>query len=295
MAIKAGTSSPDRITTLGFLALVGLVGTNLVAIRYSNRVMPPFWNADLRFALAGSLFALFVVIRRPAAPTRLDVVGSVVYGLLAFAAFFGLVYTGLVHVPAGVGQTVLALGPLLTLFMAAAIGLERLQVRSVVGALVAVGGIALIFSFQERTDVPLPSLLALVAGAASFASAGIVVKRLPPAEPVVRNAIAIWIGAVLLFGMSVLAGEPRTAPPTIESWVVLVYLVGPGTLVVFMLFLFLLRRWTATGVAYQFVLAPIVAIALGAIILDEPVTEITLVGAALVLAGVYVGAFAKAG
>jgi drug/metabolite transporter (DMT)-like permease len=55
-------------------------------------------------------------------------------------------------------------------------------------------------------------------------------------------------------------------------------------------FALLLHRWPASRVAYQFVLAPIVAIALAAVLLNEPIQPVVLVGTALVIAGVWIGA-----
>jgi drug/metabolite transporter (DMT)-like permease len=66
--------------------------------------------------------------------------------------------------------------------------------------------------------------------------------------------------------------------------------VVPGTLVVFLLLLYVLREWSVTASSYQFVLAPIVSISLAAILLGEPVGPQVLLGVVLVLAGVYVGA-----
>lgn len=61
----------------------------------------------------------------------------------------------------------------------------------------------------------------------------------------------------------------------------------------FLLFLFLVKRWRASSVSYQFVLAPFVAVSLGSVLAGEPVTPAFAVGAGLVPAGVYVGALAS--
>jgi drug/metabolite transporter (DMT)-like permease len=54
-----------------------------------------------------------------------------------------------------------------------------------------------------------------------------------------------------------------------------------------------LREWSATASSYQFVLAPIVSIALAGVLLGEPIGPQVLVGAGLVLLGVYIGAIAR--
>jgi drug/metabolite transporter (DMT)-like permease len=61
-----------------------------------------------------------------------------------------------------------------------------------------------------------------------------------------------------------------------------------------MLVVYVIRRWTATAASYQFVLFPIVSVIGGALLLDESITASLLLGAPLVLAGVYLGALAAA-
>jgi drug/metabolite transporter (DMT)-like permease len=56
------------------------------------------------------------------------------------------------------------------------------------------------------------------------------------------------------------------------------------------LYLFALKRWTATGISYSFVLYPIVTVVLAAVLIDETITLLFLGGAAVVLTGVTVGA-----
>lgn len=58
----------------------------------------------------------------------------------------------------------------------------------------------------------------------------------------------------------------------------------------FILYLLLLRRWLASRVAYIFVLAPPLTIALSAWLDNEHVSSDLFLGGAVILAGVYVGA-----
>jgi drug/metabolite transporter (DMT)-like permease len=289
----SGFATRIPATGVAFAALVVLVGTNIVAIRVTNRELAPLWNAGLRFALAAVLFGGIAIVRRTDTPSRRQALGSVAYGLLAFAAFFAFVYVGLVSATAALGQTVLALGPLLTLLIAIALGMERLRRRAIAGSALALVGIGLAFGAQERLDVPAASLVALALGASSFAVAGILAKRLPPADPVLQNAIGTAAGAIVLLALSRLVGEPWLVPRTTATWIWFVYLVVPGTVVIFLLFLHLVRRLPATVVSYQFVLAPIVSMVLGASFLGEPLGPGTVLGAAIVAGGVYLGALAR--
>ena len=296
------TSRSDRptarpsppILVAAFVVLVILVGANIVAIRFSNRELAPFWNAGLRFAFAAVVFAAIGVTRGSSRPNRRALRDGIAYGLLAFAAFFGFVYLGLVRVPAGVGQVILALGPLITFAIAVTIGLERFRWRPVAGGLVALVGIAVMYGVDAGVNVPLPSLLSIAIAATSFAAGGILVKRAAPADPIIRNTIATAVGAVVLLAVSVLVGETWLVPRDPATVLAVAYLVLPGTVGVFLLFLLLLRYWSATAVSTQFVLAPIVGITLGALLLAEPVSPPIIGGAALVIGGVWLGAIRQA-
>jgi drug/metabolite transporter (DMT)-like permease len=68
------------------------------------------------------------------------------------------------------------------------------------------------------------------------------------------------------------------------------YLIGPGSVVVFILALYILARWTASATSYAFLLFPLVAVVLGALLLGEPVQPTFVIGGAIVLLGVYIGA-----
>ena len=65
-----------------------------------------------------------------------------------------------------------------------------------------------------------------------------------------------------------------------------------GSVVVFTLFLFVISRWTASATSYSMLLMPLVAVVVAALRLGEPITPAVVAGGALVLIGVYLGAFA---
>ncbi len=61
-------------------------------------------------------------------------------------------------------------------------------------------------------------------------------------------------------------------------------------MLVFVLYLVVLRYWSASRAAYLFVLTPVVTVLLSAWLDDEPIRMGLVVGGVLVLAGVYFGA-----
>jgi len=185
-----------------------------------------------------------------------------------------------------------AIVPLLTIFFAAAHKLEPLQRRSVLGGLLAVGGIAIAVSgsLVSGVAISLPHIIAIIAGAACFAEAGIVVKLFPSNHPYTTNAIGMTVGVLMLITASLISAETWALPSSASTWLAMLYIVLGATVAGFLLYLFILGRWTASGTSYGFVLVPIITVILAAFLTDETISVLFLVGAAVVLVGVYIGA-----
>jgi len=260
--------TPNTPTIAAFLAIVVLGGGNGVAVRVSNQQLAPLWGATLRFGLAAMLLVAVVAIRRIPFPSGAALTGSVLYGLLGFAGAFGLIYWSLVTTPAGIGQMILALVPLLTFLFAISQGLERFRLQGIAGALLALGGIATIFGNQLSGGASAIRLLALVGAAACMAASNVVVKAFPKCHPVANNAVGMALGSLVLFALSFVSG-------------------------VFSLFLYVIRRWSASSTSYVMLLMPLVTLSLAAAISGEPIAPMVVFGGALVLIGVYLGAFAS--
>lgn len=283
----------DRTALAAFLAMSVLAGGNAVAIRFSNRELDPLWGASLRFVLAASLLAAVMAVLRLTPPRGRALAGALLYGAIGFGGAFAFAYYGLLHIHAGLGQTLLAIVPLATLFLAVLQRQERVRAGAVVGGVLAVAGIAVMSNATLKEDVPVLSLFAVLGGALCFAQAAVVVRRFPPVHPVVMNAVGMGTGAVLLLVGTLLARESHELPQRSETWLAIAYLVPVGSVLVFVLYLVVLRYWEASRAAYEFVLIPVFTVALSIWLDDEPLGLGLLLGGPLVLAGVYVGALRR--
>jgi drug/metabolite transporter (DMT)-like permease len=281
----------DRRTLAAFVAIVLLAGLNGVAVRFSNHELAPLWGASLRFVIASGVLFVLVAVSRSPLPRGRALVGSLLYGLLAFAATFGLLYWALVEAGAGIGQIILALVPLLTFLFAVAQGLERFRWQGLVGALVAIGGIAYIFADQVKAAVPAASIVAIVAAAVCMAESNVVIKWFPRANPIATNAVAMGVGAISLLLATLAAGERTGLPGQPVTWLAVGYVSVFGSVVVFTLFLYVIARWSASASSYVMLLIPLVTVAAGATLDSESISLAYVVGGPLVLLGVYVGAF----
>ncbi len=280
----------DRDTLIAFVFFVILGGAATVAMRYTFVELPTFWGAAMRFFLAALIFWGLVRWRRAPLPRGRGLLGAVLFGALSVGGAFTLLYWGLVETPAGLFQTLIALVPLLTLFLAVVQGQERLRLRGVAGALLSVAGIVVALGGSLGGAASPPHLLAVLAGALCMAEASVVARHYPETHPLSTNAVAMTVGALVLLVASLLSGEPRVYPASPGVWLAFLFLVLGASVGWFLLYVMILKRWTASATSYGFVLSPIITVSLAALFLGETVAPIFVAGSALVLAGVWVGA-----
>lgn len=286
-------SAPDNLTLLAYTFTVIFAGANAVAVRFTVAELPPFWGAAIRFAAAALIFWAIALIRRTSLPAGRAMAGVLLYGFLGFGASYAFLYWGLQSVPAGLTQVILALVPLMTFFAAFLHGLEPFRWRGLFGATLAVAGIAFAFFEQPAGSLPFLSVLAIIAGAACIAESTVVIKMYPQSDPFMTNALAMTVGTLMLVALSLTVREAWALPTQTATWASIVYLVLIGSVVVFYLFLFVIRRWTASATSYQFVLFPFVTVLVAGWLAGETVNAAFLIGGALVLVGVWVGALSN--
>lgn len=284
---------PAGLTLAAFGAAVLLGGANFVAVRFSNEELAPFWGAALRFSVAALLFTGIAVALRLRWPRGRLLAMTALYGTLAFAVSYALMYWALVRVTAGTATIVLAAVPLVTLLLAVTQRMERLSARAVVGSVLALAGITWMALGPHRFTAPLTAVLAMVLATAAIGQSIILAKHLSRNHPVMTNAVGMAVAALLLLVLSASVSEVWVLPRRPEVVTAVAYLVTAGSVGLFVLVLLVVRRWTASASSYMFVLFPVVTLALGAALADEPVTVHAVAGAALVMIGVWYGAFAS--
>jgi drug/metabolite transporter (DMT)-like permease len=283
-------AGPDRVTLAAYAVMIVIAGSNFVAVRFSNQELPPFWGATLRFTIACALFFGVMRWRRAAMPRGRALLGVAIYGALNFGASYALLYWALRSVPAGLASVLVALVPLLTFFLAIAHGLERFRLRGLVGALVAVAGIAVVFAERLGGTVEIAPLLACIGGAVCVAESGVVAKLFPRVDPAATNAVGMLAGLAILAPLSLVATETWTLPQRTDTVIAVLYLMTIGSVGLFALYLYVLRRWTATATSYLLVLSPLVTVAVASLLAGEQISAQFALGGVLVGTGVYIGA-----
>jgi len=266
-----------------------LAGGNAVGIKFSNDELDPLWGAALRFTAAAAVMWLILAFLRRPVPRGRALTGSLLYGLFNFAGAFGFGFLAFVELEAGFGQLVLAIVPLLTLLLAVAHGQEGLRMRSLSGALLAIAGIAVMSSGSLAGGSALALVFALLA-ALCFAEGAVVVRRFRPIDPYGLNAVGMTVGAVVILGAAVIRGDDIELPEMAATWLAQAYMILVGSVLVFVLYVFILSRWEASRATYTFVVVPPVTVLVSWWLRDEPLGAGLVLGGILVLIGVYIGA-----
>jgi drug/metabolite transporter (DMT)-like permease len=291
--MTSGRATPDASTLSAFVGVAVLGGVNAIAVKVSVEALDPFWSAGLRFAAAGALLVVLVLATRRSFPSGRSLAGAAMYGAIAFSGSFAFITPALRDVSAGTAIVFLALVPLETFGLAILQGQERFHVQGLLGGMVALGGVLVIVIDQLSAAVPLASVILILAGSLFIAQGSITLKAIPRSDPFATNAVAMLTGAAILLALSLAVGETWAIPSDPATWAALGYLVVFGSVVLFGLYLFVLRRWTASAVSYVTLLMPLVSVPLAAVLISEEVSLPFLVGGAIALIGVYVGAFAR--
>ena len=290
----AGLPRPSRlVATLAVALLCLLWGSTWVVIRGGLDDLPPLTSAAVRFALAGAVMAAITPLFRAREGGSAPATWLwIVLGSGNFALSYGVVYTTETVLPSGLVAVLWGVFPMLM----AAVGHlwlpgERLRPVQGWGFLLGFAGLIILLAL----DVPSFGPGALAAGALLLVSplvsaigTALVKRHGSGASSLVLNRNGMLLGALLL-GLAALTLErdarAEWTPAAVGS---IVYLAVFGTVVTFGLYFWLLRTIDANRLGLIAYVTPVVAVALGLLVRDEPVTPSMLAGAGLVLCGVVI-------
>ena len=288
-------SAAGRGRLIGGVLLLTLIwGTTWAAIRIGLEGVPPFTGVAVRFTIAGALLLSLAL----AAGVRLgrgrhEKALWVANGVLTFCLSYSIVYWSEQYIPSGLAAVLFATYPLFVALVAhLLLADERLAARAGVGLVLGFAGVAVIFSDDLALlggEQVRHAALVMLGSPLVSAIATVAIKRWGTGvHPLSLSAVPmLFTGAVM--GM-VAAGTERGRPLVLDGRSVgaLLYLAVLGSAVTFTVYYWLLARVTATRLALTSYLIPIVALAIGAVLFDEPLRPRLLAGSALILAGVVI-------
>ena len=258
-------------------------GLNIIAIKLSVTLVPPFTAALLRQAIVLTVCLPWLRIV-PGHMRRLLALGAMTGG-----AFFAITNLAMA-VTDNVGALAIAglLGAPFSLVLAIVFLGERIGLPRVVGMTLALGGCSLLL-FDPSAARELPAILLTVVGSLIWATGSLLQRQLVGVNVATMYAW-IGLGGVLILGPLALAIEPAAMrgvdaiPPVAFGWIAFSAvgstLVGSGGMA------WLLQRHPVSSVVPMTLGAPVIAVIASAIVFGKPLTPVMVLGGVIALAGV---------
>ncbi|MGW0467965.1 EamA family transporter [Streptomyces sp. NPDC003027] len=287
--------TPRRISGAVWAAL-GIVyvvwGSTYLGIRIVVETMPPFLSAGARFVTAGLILAGLIAWRRgPAAlkVTRRQLASAVVVGLLLILGGNGLVVLAETSIPSGLAALLIAVVPAWVVLLRTASG-ERPGGSAVLGVLLGLAGLAVLTLPGLSGDVHLGGVLLVILAALLWSVGSFSSGRIPmPSNPFTASAYEMIAGGLGGIVVGLVRGEQHgldLSALSTRSWVALAYLVLFGSLIGFTAYAWLLQSAPLSLAATYAYVNPVVAVLLGALVLNEALTWPIALGGGIVVAGV---------
>jgi drug/metabolite transporter (DMT)-like permease len=282
----------SRTAVIGaFAAVYTIWGSTYFAIKLAIDSLPPFLMAGARFFLAGAI--LFAFARRPGTPrerlTWAHWRSALVIGGCLLLAGNGIVSWSEEYVGTGLVALLIATVPLWMALLAPIFGGRRISVMTAVGVGLGIAGVALLLRPGGSGATHWQTLVVL-GSPLLWAIGSLYARRAPaPSQPATAIAMEMLAGGVMLALVGLVRGEVtqlHLGAVTGTSVGAFVYLVLIGALVGYSAYLWLLHHVSATSASTYAFVNPVVAVALGALVLKESVTPAALGAAVMIVAAV---------
>jgi drug/metabolite transporter (DMT)-like permease len=267
-------------------------GSTYLGIKVSVQTLPPLLSAGARFVAAAILLAGVVAVRGTAVRmTGREALSACAVGVALLGAGVGGVTLAETRIDSSVAAMIAGSVPLqIVLWRTAAKERVATATRAAaVGGLVGLGLIVLPGGIAGGSTAV--GLAIMLAASICWSTGSFVSRRLSlPRDPVASTVLQMLAGGAVLLVAAVVAGEPgrvdvsAVSGASLAAWA---YLVVAGSLVGFTAYAWLLRRAPISQVVTHQYVNPLVAIALGTVLLGEDLPLSTALGAAVVVGAVF--------
>lgn len=267
-------------------------GANFLAFKVAGNSLHPLMVATLRFSLAAVILLPFAVVRwhRQPIPAR-DLAGAALIGVTMLVASQALAILGTHFLPAGVAAVFGSAAPLFLALFAWGLFRQPLTRRQVAGVAIGFVGLALMgWTSVSGRDFHIVGIFLMLAASAAWAAGSLLAPRLSlPRDPVVGLTIQLSAAALVLVAIALssgIVGKTDLAHVSVAGWGALAFLVVASTLVGYAVFLVLNARVSSTLANTFNYAAPVIALLLSALLLNESLTVMKMLAGGIALAGV---------
>jgi drug/metabolite transporter (DMT)-like permease len=288
--VTAAFARRSPAAVVAAMATIYLVwGSTYLAMRITDRTLPPLLMSASRFAVAG--IVLYALTRRAGRATWREWMNAAIVG----TALLGIGNAGVAwaetRLDSGIAALIVAVIPLYVALLDRFLFGRRLSIFAVAGLVLGFIGVALLVRPGGAGDVFAAVMLLITTFGWSAGSIYARGAQLP--KNVLRSAaMQMLCASVVLAGGGLVRGEAsqvHAAAFRTDTVISFAYLVIFGSLLAFSAYAWLRKNVRISMVATYAFVNPVVAVALGALFLSEAITATTLAaGAAIVLAVVLI-------
>jgi drug/metabolite transporter (DMT)-like permease len=277
---------------LVWLILCGIWGSTWLFIKLGLEDLPPLTFAGIRFLIASTILFSLIAARRLSLPrARRDWILLAATGVLSFSLNYGLLFWGEQYISSGLAALLQATIPAFGLVFAHFyLPGERLTTTKIIGVVMGVLGVAVIFSNQLSMAGPraLAGSAGLVLSSICVSYSNVLVKaRGQNLNPAILAAGQMFFGLIPLL----LIGVPLEGNPFHYHWTgmaifALFYLAIVGSVIAFLLYYWLVHRIDVTKTMLISLVTPVIAVALGIVVLREELSWRMFMGGAMIISGI---------
>jgi drug/metabolite transporter (DMT)-like permease len=289
---------------LAYAAIYILWGGSFLAIREIVGTTPPFFAAGFRFLLAGLLLILFSYLRGGVLYARGSRRSASALGFIMFTCMYAALFWAEIQVPSGIAAVISAMIPVwIFIGELTILRTQRASLLTAAGILLGFAGVLILTLHSPASGShtsPL-AVMVLVAGTLCWSGGTLWSRKLALPKPQTANAgWQMAVGGALLLLLSAAAGEWHRMPPTtvlLQRRIIIsmAYLVFAASVLTFTAYVWLLTHEPTTRVASYAYVNPVIALFAGAVMAGERLSALQMVGALLVLAGVFATLTGKQG
>ncbi|MDI6837638.1 MAG: EamA family transporter [Rhizobiaceae bacterium] len=242
----------------------------------------PMTVATLRALPAGLI--LMMIVRQ--LPSGIWWLRAFVLGALNISIFLGMLFVAAYRLPGGVAGTVLSSQPLIVVVLASLLLSSPVRLSNIIGALVGMGGVALLV-LTPNAALDAIGVAAGLVGATSMALGSVLARKWrPPVSPLTFTAWQLTAGGLLLLPAVPIAGQPIPVP-TASNLLGLAWLGLIGAALTYALWFRGIGRLPPSVVSSLLFLSPLTAVLLGWSLLGQTLTVLQMVGIALVIGSIW--------
>jgi len=282
----------NRRAYLAWVAICIIWGTTYLAIRIGVEDLPPMLFAGFRWMIAGPMFLGILLLRKFKLPKRKELLPILIIGISLLGITNGLVVVAEQWIPSGVTALLITTLP----FWVVVIELgylrkNRFNLKVIGGMLMCTFGVSLIFYDDLESMLHVDNLLGMLCiliAMISWAGGSLYSQnRKLSVHPLMSASIQmIFAGlAQTIIGLSI--GELSEFVFTSESLAAFTYLIFVASIFGFGSYIYAIEHLPVSFVTTYAYINPIIALILGALVLDEKLDIIIGASAAIILAGVW--------